>query len=105
MRLGIDLMGSDRSHQELFEGVLKASRAYDLSHTFLVIATERAIQEIEEAYGKTAIRFQKAEEVIYMTDEPVQAVRHKKNSSLVLGTRLLKRKKIDAFVKQAIQAP
>lgn len=91
-------MGSDRSHKELFEGVLKASRAYDSSHTFLVIATESAIQEIEEAYGKTPIRFHKASEVILMTDEPLYAIKHKKNSSLLVGARLLKKKKIDALV-------
>lgn len=98
MRIGIDLMGSDRSHLELFEAALKAAGSYDSSYSFLAICTPSAFHEIESAFGKTPIRFQKVTEVISMEDDPVKAVKEKKDASLTVGLRLLKRKKIDALV-------
>lgn len=98
MRIGIDLMGSDRSHTELFKAVLKAASSVDSSCSFLAFATVEAIHEIESLFGKTPVRFQKVKEVITMTDDPVRAVKQKKDSSLVLGLRLLKKKKIEAFI-------
>ncbi len=39
-----------------------------------------------------------AQDSIFMTDHPVSAIKKKKDSSMLLGLRLLKQKQIDAFV-------
>lgn len=98
MRIGIDLMGSDRSHQELYEAVLQAAQVYGASAQFLVFATPEAILDCESKGSHKSIRFHRVKEVIFMTDDPVKAVRHKKSSSLVEGMRFLKQKKINALV-------
>lgn len=105
MRIGIDLMGSDRSPQVMFEACLQAARQYDASHTFVVFANPEAVTALSElqklanvAGSMAKIEFHPAAEVITMRDDPIQAIRQKRHSSLVQGIRQLKKKGIDAFV-------
>jgi phosphate acyltransferase len=108
MRIGIDLMGSDRSPQVLFDAVIQAAKQLDISHTFIVFADQEAIyalsdlkRQVSTSPSMAAIEFYPVKEVITMHDEPVEAVRKKKHSSLVLGIKLLKKKNqetLDAFV-------
>lgn len=97
IRIAVDLMGSDRSPVELFPAVLAA--AWESSTSFVVLASDEAIALCKDAcMGRKEIRFQPIHDIIEMTDDPIKAVREKKGSSLVQGVRLLKRKKVDAFI-------
>lgn len=104
MRVGIDLMGSDTPPHVLYEAVLRAAKHFDASHTLIVFATQAAVEELTRMHPipfssqLARIQFHLVNEVITMGDEPLSAVRHKKNSSLVQGIRLLKKHLIDAFV-------
>lgn len=108
MRIGIDLMGSDRSPQVLFDAVIQAAKQLDLTNHFVVFADPETISDLKnQTFSSThsssmaGIEFYPVNEVITMLDEPVEAVRKKKNSSIVQGIRLLKKKHpdaIDAFV-------
>ena len=89
-------MGGETSPQDLFQGVLEASHFLSSTHTFLVLATEPILATLQSPSPR--IRFHLVTEVITMGDAPLEAIRHKKNSSLMVGMRLLKRKSIQAFV-------
>lgn len=102
MRIGIDLMGSDNSPLQLFEGVLEAARLYAGPFNFVAIAPRQTIESLNSAVLnsclQTKINFQAAEEVIHMDEDPLTAVRRKKDSSLIVGMRLLRSGYLDAFV-------
>ncbi|MBA2369112.1 MAG: phosphate acyltransferase PlsX [Candidatus Protochlamydia sp.] len=98
-------MGSESLPATLFESIMHA--AFKLPHvSFLIFATSPAIQEISQLKQfqdfilkvDSPVKFHIIDEVIDMDDEPVAAVRQKKNSSLVVGLRLLKRKQLSAFI-------
>ena len=96
IRIGVDLMGSERSPQALFDAVIRAYHHLGLSCQFHVFTTMDAWKGFPFCDEKIDFHF--VNEVIEMTDEPLSSVRHKKNSSLALGMRLLKKKTIDAFI-------
>lgn len=99
-------MGSESSPLILFEAVLQA--AYELSGVvFIVFATQSIVDTIwsdrpnlSQLLSETAsfIEFHLISEVIEMSDEPLVAIRQKKNSSLVMGIRLLRKRQLDAFL-------
>lgn len=103
MRIGIDLMGSDRSPTFLFQAIEKAIQEF--SHVNLVVfLTQAALDEIRLHFATpfplkhARLEFKIVTEVIEMQDEPLLAIRQKKNSSLVLGLKLLKKRYLDGFV-------
>ncbi len=105
LRIGIDLMGSDTSPSILFEAVLQVAEQLDPTSSLIVLATQDVVDELTRHIhpivksAKTGrIIFHVAQEVITSGDDPLTAVRRKKNSSLVLGIRMLKKRQIDAFV-------
>lgn len=106
MRIGIDLMGCDTPPKQLYQAVLQAAEDLDPSYTLIVLATDSVIEEAATLNHSAAssskqiakIKFFPIKEVITMGDEPLSAIRHKKNSSLVTGIRLLKKHQLDAFV-------
>lgn len=101
MRIGIDLMGSDSSPQELFPGVLQAVERYGSNFHFVVFATAQVAEKFSAIAPKNfqaSLFFQVVEEFIEMHEDPLFAVRRKKNSSLRVGMQQLKLNVIDAFV-------
>jgi phosphate acyltransferase len=105
LRIGIDLMGSDASPQVLFDAVLQAALKSEASHTFVVVATAELIDEClcKKEFSvfpalATRFAFHRVTDVITMSDDPSSAIRQKKNSSLVVGIRLLKKQLIDGLI-------
>lgn len=106
MRIGIDVMGSDRSPHVLFEAVIQAAKQLPPSITLIVIVNEEFVKQFSEHLARVmpndgsvcAIQFCIAHELIEMRDNPLISLRSKKRSSLVIGLKLLKKKAIDAFV-------
>lgn len=101
MRIGVDLMGSESSPRTLYQAVLAVAERAEDSDTFVVYATENAASEFidiqaSEVSSKVDLRF--TSDFITMDDEPLSAVRFKKEASLAVGIRQLQRKEIDAFV-------
>lgn len=98
-------MGSDRSPHALFDAVLQGSKELPPSYTLVAIATHSEVNELKTKHQAAlnspetaSIEFHAVCDAIAMADEPLFAVCNKKESSLVVGMRLLKRKKLDAFV-------
>ncbi len=102
MRIGIDLMGSDNSPSQLFEGVLQAALHHAGPFSFVAFGTKQVIEPLNliviQSSLQTRIEFHIAEEVITMDEDPLAAVRRKKDSSLMIGMRLLKTGYLNALV-------
>ncbi len=81
MRIAIDAMGGDNAPNEIVLGAVKAAREFnDLNIT--LYGNENEISKYISKEDRVEIIH--AEEVILGTDEPVRAVRRKKNSSMVM---------------------
>lgn len=99
MRIVLDAMGGDHAPAVAVEGAVLAARTLDV--TVVLVGREDAI-EPELAKHDTAgldLPVVQAGEVIEMDEHhPAQAVRSKKDSSMVVGMRMVRRDEADAFV-------
>lgn len=100
VRVAIDLMGGESSPQEIFEAVLAIAQEISPGDSLVAISQHAVLPILRRTYGSwpSCIEFITAEEAIDMQEAPLLAVRRKKDSSLAAGMRLLKEKKVDAFV-------
>jgi phosphate acyltransferase len=95
MKIAIDAMGGDHAPKEVVLGAMKAIQHFSNLHITLV-GNEANINSY--LTNKERIEIIHTEEVILGTDEPVRAVRRKKNASLVLATQLVADGKADACI-------
>lgn len=98
MKIAVDAMGSDNYPVPDVEGAVQGAREFDVA--LLLVGKPDAI-EAELARHDTAglsIEVVPASQVIEMTDSPATAVRSKPDSSMVVGMKLLKQGRADAFV-------
>lgn len=95
MRLAIDAMGGDHAPKEIVLGAMEAVAQFeDLSIT--LIGDENQIKTFLTNTNNISIIH--TEEVITGDDEPVRAVRRKKNASLVLMAEEVKEGRADACI-------
>lgn len=99
MKIVVDGMGGDRGPAEVVKGIMLALDEMP-SVQITVVGKEEILNNILEKhkYDKTRLTVVNAEEVIEMTDDPVAAVRKKKNSSMNVALELVKNGEGDAFV-------
>jgi phosphate acyltransferase len=95
MKLAIDAMGGDNAPKEIVLGAMKAISHFPKLHITLV-GDEAKINPL--LTNKERIEVLHTEEVILGTDEPVRAVRRKKNASMVIATQLVADGKADACI-------
>ncbi|KRM89221.1 phosphate acyltransferase PlsX [Liquorilactobacillus vini] len=94
MKIAVDAMGGDHAPAAVVAGVIKARDQFtDLE--FLLFGQVEQIQPLVK--DSTRIKILPATEVISMNDEPVQAVRRKKDSSLVLAAKAVKEGQAEAL--------
>ncbi|MGX6429015.1 phosphate acyltransferase PlsX [Levilactobacillus yonginensis] len=94
MKIAVDAMGGDYAPDEIVKGIELARDAYpDLE--FLLYGQEEKVAPLLQ--DKTRITLVPAPEVIAMEDEPVRAVRRKKQSSIVLAATAVREGEADAF--------
>ena len=90
MRIAVDAMGGDFAPKEIVRGALDAAKKYDCE--IMLIGDEGKIRA--ELHGEDietlGISIVHAAEVIGMDEHPAEAVRMKKNASVVVATRLVK---------------
>lgn len=89
-------MGGDYAPKETVAGAVAA--APEMHGTILLIGRKDEIEKVHVGAFPKNIEIIEAPEVVEMHDEPVNAVRRKRNSSLVMGADLVKRGEADAFV-------
>jgi glycerol-3-phosphate acyltransferase PlsX len=91
------MMGGDLPPEKLFDAVLEAAKTLDRDCEYIVYLPRSIIQKLNHTAGER-ITFVPAEDVISQEDAPLEAVRRKKHSSLVMGIHDLRDKRIDTFV-------
>jgi glycerol-3-phosphate acyltransferase PlsX len=98
--IAVDAMGSDRAPKPEIEGALLAVRHYPGVRVLLVGPEDRLKQELAShpTAGRAAVEVVNATQVIGMQEKPVQAVRSKRDSSMHVGLRLVRDKKVVGFV-------
>ena len=98
MKIIVDAFGGDNAPIEIIKGAISASEKYNLD--ILFTGDEQKIKDVINEYSLDDKRVEivNTTELITMHDEPVKAVRSKKDSSLVVGAKLLKEGKGDAYV-------
>lgn len=95
MKLAIDAMGGDNAPKEIVLGAMKAAIAFPDLHITLV-GDENKIKE--HLSNPERITILHTTEVILGTDEPVRAVRRKKNASMVLAAKQVTDGEADACI-------
>lgn len=96
--VALDAMGGDNAPAEIVKGAVDAiNNKSDIK--VLLVGKEEAIKnELSKyTYNKDAIEIVNATEVIETSEHPVNAIKKKKDSSIVVGLNLVKDKKADAF--------
>ena len=98
-KVALDAMGGDHAPAEMVKGAVEAVSSRSDVFVFLVGQKDVVEEELAKyTYPKEQIRLIDATEVIEMAEPPVQAIRKKKDSSMVVGMNLVKTKEADAFV-------
>ncbi len=99
MRVYIDAMGGDNAPDAIVAGTVTAAEKYPDAEMILV-GKENEIRDSAAKQGLSldGIRIEAASEVVTMEDNPSEAFRNKKDSSLCRGLRLLKEEDGDVFV-------
>ena len=98
MKIAVDAMGGDFAPRSIVEGTLKAARTHPDIQIVLVGPKERIQGELSRhKFSPSNITTLDAPEIISMGESPVEAIRKKKTSSIVMMAELAKRGEIDAM--------
>jgi len=97
VKIAVDAMGGDYAPEEIIKGAMIAAERSPDVHLILVGQKER-IQTILSGSLPKNVSLYEATEVIEMDEHPANAVRKKKDSSIVVATRLVKLGEADAVV-------
>ncbi len=97
-KIVVDAMGGDYAPQEVVKGAVEAAREFGIE--VILVGQQEAVQQELSQYNLKDIRvsLHPASELIGMHEDPVKAVRGKKDSSIVVGLNLVKEGKAAAFV-------
>jgi len=100
----VDAMGGDNAPDAVIKGAVKAVNEVE-SEIMLIGDREVINSRVKELFGKEKIEdlspkfsIYHTTEIITMEDKPTEAIKHKKDSSMVVGFRLLKEGKGDVFL-------
>ena len=98
MRIAVDAFGGDNSPDEVIKGSIEAAK--NKKYEIILVGNEEIIKSKLSEYGYSGdnITIKNATEVIEVSEEPVKAVRAKKDSSLVVALGLCKSGEADAVV-------
>lgn len=95
----LDAMGGDNAPHEIIKGAIEAIQKRDDIHVILTGKEDVINKELAGyTYNKEQISVVHAEEIIETAEPPVMAIRRKKDSSIVVGMKLVKDGEADAFV-------
>lgn len=99
IKVAVDAMGGDYAPLEAVKGVVAAVQEKENVEVLLVGQKEVLEKELAACtYPKDRIQIVPASEVIETGEPPVAAIRGKKDSSIVVGMKLVRKEEADAFV-------
>ena len=104
MRILLDAMGGDNAPDATIKGAVRAAK--EVKSEIVLIGNEEIINaKVKEFYGKDTITeiannisIKHTTETIEMCDIPTQAIKQKKDSSMVVGFKMLKEGEGDVFI-------
>jgi len=99
LRIVIDAMGGDQAPEEIVKGAVDAVKSFsDL--TCILTGKEGKINRILDnyEYNVDSIEVVDASQVVTMSDKPSEVLRKKKDSSLIVGTNLVKDNNAEALI-------
>ena len=103
MKILLDAMGGDNGPDANIKGAVRAINQIEAE--VVLIGKEEVIKaKFQEFYGKTAeeisprLKIHNATETIEMEDTPTLAIKRKKDSSMVVGFKMLKEGEGDVFI-------
>lgn len=98
MRIAVDAMGGDFAPQKIVEGAVLAAREWKVP--VVLVGREDAIERelAKHDISGLSITLHPASQVIGMKDSPSKATKTMHDASIVVATRLLHEKKVDALV-------
>ena len=98
--VAVDAMGGDHAPKEIVKGAVDALNRND--RIFVILVGRKDVIEEEllkyDTFLKDRMQICDAAEVIETAEHPVNAIKKKKDSSMVVGLKMVKEKKADAFV-------
>lgn len=100
-RIAVDCMGGDKGASEVVLAVKLALKNLSAQDRLVLIGQEEVVRPRLKAAGldkDERIEFVHAPEVIGMEDKPMQAMKSKKNSSMIVALEMLKNGDVDAVV-------
>lgn len=101
MRIALDAMGGDLAPQATVEGAFLYQKESKSVHEIVLIGNEDQVLNEARKHGdldKNRISVVATTETIDMNESPTEALKKKKNASLLVGIELHKEHKVDAFV-------
>ena len=100
MKIILDAMGGDYAPQAPVMGAVRAAKDFGAQITLVGKAEEilKVLQEQGVADLPRGLEIANADEVVDMHDDPANVIRKKKNSSMVIGLRMLAEEQGDAFI-------
>ncbi len=103
MKILLDAMGGDNAPDANIKGAVNAIN--QVRAEVVLIGKEEIIRKkVKEFYGKEVeeisdrLKIKNATETIEMEDQPTVAIKHKKDSSMVVGFKMLKEDEGDVFI-------
>lgn len=98
MRIAVDVMGGERGPLEVVKGSIEAAREYKVE--IALVGREAIIQQqlAKCRPENSKLSIVNAVDVVNPHEPPAQAIRHKPDSSIVVGMNLLKGGDVSAFV-------
>lgn len=101
MKIAVDAMGGDHAPQAIVEGVALAQKDFP-DVEFILYGKENEIRKyLTTEHNVTIIH---TDEKIDSDDEPVKAIRRKKNASMVLAAQAVKNGEADAIFQRGTLA-
>lgn len=99
VRVAVDAMGGDYAPAEPVKGAVDAVNADERIYVFLIGKEDAVNAELAKyTFPKERIQVVAASEVIETGEPPVNAIRIKKDSSIVVGMNMVRHNEADAFV-------
>lgn len=103
MKILLDAMGGDNAPDATIKGAVNAINK--IKAEVILVGKEEIIRnKVKELYGKKLeeiserLKIKNATQTIEMEDTPTLAIKHKKDSSMVVGFRMLKEEEGDVFI-------
>ena len=95
--VAVDAMGGDHAPLEIVKGAVEAVNSQDNLKVYLVGRKAPVQAELQKyQYDSSRVEVVDATEVIEMAEPPVQAIRTKKDSSIVVAMKMVKNGEADA---------